>query len=72
MDLRRISGDIYKILEGFNVFLDELPCKDENGTELDYINNIYATYSLGSISDFYYKNIIDLEIQVVTDNVNKF
>ena len=72
MDLKDISGGIYRILDCFNTYIDELPLKDENGKELNYLDNIYVTYSFKGASDKVYKNIFDLEVQVITDKKNKF
>ena len=64
--------EICNLLNEFNVYIDELPLKDENGKKLDYLKNIYVTYSIKNASDFTYKDIFDLELQIITDKKNKF
>lgn len=70
--MKEINREIYNSLNCFNTYADELPLKDENSVELDYINNIYVTYSITNSNDGTYKNIYDLEIQVITNKANKF
>ena len=72
MSLKVNCKEIYKLLNEFNVYIDELPLKDENGKKLDYLKNIYVTYSIKNASDFTYKDIFDLELQIITDKKNKF
>ena len=48
-----------------------MPLKDEEGKDLDYLNNIYVTYKLLEIRDMVYKNEIPLEIQVISNKINK-
>ena len=70
--MEQLVKDIYKILSCYNTYADELPLKDEFGEELDYLNNSYVTYKIGNSSDRSYKDIYDLEVQVITNKVNKF
>lgn len=72
MSLKVNCKEICNLLKEFNVYIDELPLKDENGKKLDYLKNIYVTYSIKNASDFTYKDIFDLELQVITDKTNKF
>ena len=72
MSLKNNCKEICSLLNEFNVYIDELPLKDENGKKLDYLKNIYVTYSIKNASDFTYKDIFDLELQVITDKTNKF
>ena len=72
MSLKVNCKEICNLLKEFNVYIDELPLKDENGKKLDYLKNIYVTYSIKNASDFTYKDIFDLELQIITDKKNKF
>ena len=72
MSLKVNCKEICNLLKEFNVYIDELPLKDENGKKLNYLENIYVTYSIKNASDFTYKDIFDLELQVITDKTNKF
>lgn len=72
MSLKVNCKEICNLLNEFNVYIDELPLKGENGKKLDYLSNIYVTYSIKNASDFTYKDIFDLELQVITDKTNKF
>lgn len=72
MSLKVNCKEICSLLNEFNVYIDELPLKNEEGKKLDYLKNIYVTYSIKNASDFTYKNIFDLELQVVTNKANKF
>ena len=72
MSLKVNCKEICNLLKEFNVYIDELPLKDENGKKLAYLKNIYVTYSIKNASDFTYKDIFDLELQVITDKTNKF
>ena len=72
MSLKANCKEICNLLNEFNVYIDELPLKDENGKKLDYLENIYVTYSIKNASDFTYKDIFDLELQIITDKKNKF
>ena len=60
-----------EILSPYNYYLDELPLKDERGRKLDYLKNIYVTYAIKGTSDGIYKNVNDLEVQIITDAKNK-
>ena len=72
MSLKVNCKEICNLLKEFNVYIDELPLKDENGKKLNYLENIYVTYSIKNASDFTYKDIFDLELQIITDKKNKF
>lgn len=72
MSLNVNCKEICNLLKEFNVYIDELPLKDENGKKLNYLENIYVTYSIKNASDSTYKDIFDLELQVITDKKNKF
>lgn len=72
MSLKVNCKEICNLLKEFNVYIDELPLKDENGKKLNYLENIYVTYSIKNASDSIYKDIFDLELQVITDKTNKF
>ena len=72
MSLKVNCKEICNLLNEFNVYIDELPLKGENGKKLDYLSNIYVTYSIKNASDFTYKDIFDLELQIITDKKNKF
>lgn len=72
MSLKVNCKEICNLLNEFNVYIDELPLKGENGKKLDYLSNIYVTYSIKNASDFTYKDIFDLELQVITNKTNKF
>ena len=72
MSLKVNCKEICNLLKEFNVYIDELPLKDENGKKLNYLENIYVTYSIKNASDFTYKDIFDLELQVITNKTNKF
>ncbi len=72
MSLKVNNKEIYKLLNEFNVYIDELPVKDEENRELDYLNNVYVTYTIKNARDSVYKNIFDLELQVITHKKNKF
>ena len=72
MSLKVNCKEICNLLKEFNVYIDELPLKDENGKKLNYLENIYVTYSIKNASDFTYKDIFDLELQVITDKTNRF
>ena len=45
MGLKTVSKEVYKLLEGFNAYMDELPLKDEREQKLNYLYNIYVIYS---------------------------
>ncbi|MBS4956567.1 MAG: hypothetical protein KHZ99_05920 [Clostridium sp.] len=68
-----LQEELYKLLSSCsdNVYLDYLPATDENDNELDYLNNIYINYSLKNIEDLAYKDSIILEIEVVSNLINK-
>lgn len=68
-----LQEELYKLISGCsdNVYLDYLPTTDENDNELDYLNNIYINYSLKNIEDLSYKDSIILEIEVVSNLINK-
>ena len=72
MSLKVNCKEICNLLKEFNVYIDELPLKDENGKKLNYLENIYVTYSIKNARDSTYKDIFDLELQVITDKTNKF
>ena len=72
MSLKNNCKEICSLLNEFNVYIDELPLKDENGKKLNYLENIYVTYSIKNARDSTYKDIFDLELQVITDKTNKF
>lgn len=72
MSLKVNNKEIYKLLNEFNVYIDELPVKDEENRELDYLNNVYVTYTIKNARDSVYKNIFDLELKVITHKKNKF
>ena len=72
MSLKVNCKEICNLLNEFNVYIDELPLKGENGKKLDYLSNIYVTYSIKNANDSTYKDIFDLELQVITDKTNKF
>lgn len=73
MNLKLIEDEIYNVIVTLsnNVFLDELPLKDELGKELDYINKVYVTYRLLDIDNGSYRDNIFLEVQVVSNKENK-
>ena len=72
MDLRLLQKELYKLLsEGNNLYLDYLPIEDEKGNKLDYLNKVYITYSLKNIEDLSYKDSIILEIEIVSELINK-
>ena len=72
MSLKVNCKEICNLLKEFNVYIDELPLKDESGKKLNYLEDIYVTYSIKNASDFTYKDIFDLELQIITDKKNKF
>lgn len=72
MGLKTVSKEVYKLLDDFNAYMDELPLKDEREQELNYLDNIYVTYSFKGASDGSYKDVVDLEVQVITNKKNKF
>lgn len=72
VNFRKILEELSEILSPYNYYLDELPLKDERGHKLDYLKNIYVTYAIKGASDGIYKDIFDLELQVITDKTNKF
>ena len=51
MSLKVNCKEICNLLKEFNVYIDELPLKDENGKKLNYLENIYVTYSIKNASD---------------------
>ncbi|MGL5328252.1 MAG: hypothetical protein ACRDD7_03215 [Peptostreptococcaceae bacterium] len=65
MNLRLLQEEVYGLISSYNAYADYLP------TECDFINNIYLTYSLGSISGNGYRNEIPLTIQVISCLDNK-
>ncbi|MDU1584907.1 MAG: hypothetical protein E6860_05095 [Clostridium sp.] len=71
MNLDLLKEEIYSLLSNYNTYANCLPLKDEEGKDLDYLNNIYVTYKLLEIRDMVYKNEIPLEIQVISNKINK-
>lgn len=71
MNLDLLKEEIYSLLSNYNTYANYLPLKDEEGKDLDYLNNIYVTYKLLEIRDMVYKNEIPLEIQVISNKINK-
>lgn len=71
VNFRKILEEMSEILSPYNYYLDELPLKDERGRKLDYLKNIYVTYAIKGTSDGIYKNVNDLEVQIITDAKNK-
>lgn len=71
-DLKELNREVYSLLDCFNTFIDELPLKDEHNKKLDYLENIYVAYSIKNSRDNVYKDIFDLEVQVISDKKNKF
>lgn len=72
MNLELLQEELYKILSvGNNVYLGNLPVRDEDDNDLDYLNKTYITYSLNNIEDLNYKDSIILEIEVVSALSNK-
>ena len=71
VNFRKILEELSEILSPYNYYLDELPLKDERGRKLDYLKNIYVTYAIKGASDGIYKNVNDLEVQIITDAKNK-
>lgn len=72
MSLKNNCKEICSLLNEFNVYMDELPLKNEKDKKLNFLKEIYVTYSIKNASDFTYKNIFDLELQLITDKKNKF
>ena len=72
MSLKNNCKEICSLLNEFNIYMDELPLKNEKDKKLNFLKEIYVTYSIKNASDFTYKNIFDLELQVTTDKKNKF
>ncbi len=71
MNLDLLKEEIYSLLSNYKTYANYLPLKDEEGKDLDYLNNIYVTYKLLEIRDMVYKNEIPLEIQVISNKINK-
>lgn len=71
VNFRKILEELSEILSPYNYYLDELPLKDERGHKLDYLKNIYVTYAIKGASDGIYKDVNDLEVQIITDAKNR-
>lgn len=71
--MQELKKELYKLLNVNSnmVFLDFIPPKNEKDEELDY-NNIFITYSLGNIEDLGDRQIIYLDIEIISklDNRN--
>lgn len=71
--MQELKKELYKLLDINNnnkVFLDFIPPKDENDNELDY-SNIFITYSLGDIKDLGHRQIIYLDIEIISKLDNR-
>lgn len=70
--MQQLKKELYKLLNVNSniVFLDFIPPKDENDNELDY-NNIFITYSLGDIKDLGHRQIIYLDIEIISKLDNR-
>ena len=60
MSLKNNCKEICSLLNEFNVYMDELPLKNEKDKKLNFLKEIYVTYSIKNASDFKYKNIFYL------------